>query len=396
MRPRLRASLFSGGARARDPCALERKEVEFVAPPEEPLELRCLLAARGRRLLLGLGLRRLLLGGRPLGDEADVVPHPILLVLAVVFFLGFGTSARAALIEQMLHREQIIARSGANSIETFMNLVGNSITIIAKGTPTPEDLDVFTEKWNDTPVVGIILTDASGEVIVNSNRTGELGTGVNLSDRDYFIWAKTAAEGQVYVSAPVISRLGTSKGKFIVLISSPVVENGEFKGVLAGAALLSDVPGYFLEPLKISPATRIYLLDDSGVILSSGVPQLIGVNYIDYLASNPFLGSVATVPTFKKALASKEEGKIDIALQDETNQKLTRYLIAYTPLLLNGDERHWLLAVATPAEDALVYMGPIYARQFVAIIVAFLAVLALGIRLAKVIAYREARQKLQK
>src|SRR3990167_8212107 len=92
MRPRLRASLFSGGARARDPCALERKEVEFVAPPEEPLELRCLLAARGRRLLLGLGLRRLLLGlglrrlllgGRPLGDEADVVPHPILLVLAV-------------------------------------------------------------------------------------------------------------------------------------------------------------------------------------------------------------------------------------------------------------------------------------------------------------------------
>ena len=320
----------------------------------------------------------------------------ILLVLAVVFFLGFGTSARAALIEQMLHREQIIARSGANSIETFMNLVGNSIKIIAKGTPTPEDLDVFTEKWNDTPVVGIILTDASGEVIVNSNRTGELGTGVNLSDRDYFIWAKTAAEGQVYVSAPVISRLGTSKGKFIVLVSSPVVENGEFKGVLAGAALLSDVPGYFLEPLKISPATRIYLLDDSGVILSSGVPQLIGVNYIDYLASNPFLGSVATVPTFKKALASKEEGKIDIALQDETNQKLTRYLIAYTPLLLNGDERHWLLAIATPAEDALVYMGPIYARQFVAIIVAFLAVLALGIRLAKVIAYREARQKLQK
>jgi hypothetical protein len=320
----------------------------------------------------------------------------ILLVLAVVFYLGFGTSARAALIEQMLHREQIVARSGSSSVGVYLNLVGNSLKILAKVAPTQEGLNIFTEKWNDTLVTGTILTDAKGKVIVNSTRPGEVSTEMDLSDRDYFIWAKTAAEGEVYLSNPFISRSGTSEEKYVVLISTPVLKNGEFNGVLAGAVLLSEIPEYFLDPLKISTATRIYLMDERGVILSSPISQLIGVNYIDYLNSNPFLGSLATVPTFKKALASREEGKIDIALQDETNGKLTRFLIAYSPIMINGDERHWLLAIATPAEDALVYMGPIYARQFVAIVAAFLAVLALGIRLAKVIAYKEARQKLQK
>ncbi|OGM17661.1 hypothetical protein A2V61_04060 [Candidatus Woesebacteria bacterium RBG_19FT_COMBO_47_8] len=320
----------------------------------------------------------------------------VLFSTSALIYLGFGTSARAALIEQMLHREQVIARSGAHSIESFLNLFGISLNVLSNTTLTQENLDSFVDDWKETSITGVILTDREGATLANSTRSGESGVGVDLSDRDYFIWAKTAKKGEIYVSSPMLSRIGTSKGEYIILIATPIIKNDKFQGVLAGSVLLSELTWDYLDPLRISEATRIYLIDQDGVVLSSRVTRLIGVNYIDYLNSNPFLGSKAAAPTLKKALESKEEGKIDIVLQNENNLKLTRYLIAYTPVETDSGTRHWILAVATPINDALVFMGPIYARQMVAVIVAFLAVLALGIRLAKVIAYREASQKSSK
>lgn len=320
----------------------------------------------------------------------------VFLALASIIYLGFGTSARATLIEQMLHREQVIARSGASSIEGFLTLFGRSITILEETSLTQAELDIFVNRWKDSPVTGVVLTDASGEIIVNSNRTKESGVGTNVSDRDYFIWSKTAKDGEVFISSPVISRVGTTKGKYIVLVATPVIRENKFQGVMAGSVLLPELSEYYLNSLKISEGTRIYLLDQDGVILASARQQLIGINYINYLNSEPFLGAKAAAPSLKRALEDKDEGKIDIVLQEETNKILTRYLIAYTPIKTDGEERHWVLAVATPVDDALIYMGPIFARQIVAMVLVFLAVLALGIRLAKVIAYREAKAKLQK
>lgn len=324
-----------------------------------------------------------------------------IIVLAGVIYLGFGSGAKAALIEQVLHREQVISRSGALAIESFLDLTGKSLLVLASE-PNVYSLEAdarnqvidFVETWMDTPLAAAILVDKEGIVKYDWNRLKKEEVGVSVADREYFAWAKTASKGEVRIFNPIISKLGATKERFIVPIATPLIgAQGNFNGAAVGVILLSELAKDYLDPLKISGNTRIYLLSEEGVILYSPIESLVGANYFDYLSQNPFLGSAVLVPILKERVVSEEEGKLDIVLLNEETKKLTRYLIAHSPIFLENKTVHWTLAVATPVDDALVFMGPIYTRQMIVFVVAFLFVLALGIRLAKIMAYRQAKEE---
>ena len=198
--------------------------------------------------------------------------------------------------------------------------------------------------------------------------------------------------GRVFVGAPVIEKFGTVKAKPLVPVATAVYEGDEFKGVLIATVVFSELTKTYLDPLKISQETRLYLIDSSGNMLYAPYEKFVGANYFDYLASVDFKGKEYAVEQLWKAVATPEEGKIDVFLPNEVTGKLERFLISHSPVNYQG-EKHWTLAVASPMNTALVFFPQFLTHQvgvlvfIVFVVVALSAIAILAIRLAQREAY---------
>src|SRR3989344_5607102 len=216
-----------------------------------------------------------------------------------IIFWNWGKKMEGSLKEQMLHREQIVARATAQSLESFFVLAGNSLTllsyrdaVVTPGEQTQEVLNSFVEEWGNTPLVSIALTDSDGLVVSSANRNSEVGdVGASLAERDYFKWAKDGAEkGQVFIGDLVMGKFGSVEGKPMVPVATAVFEEDEFKGVLIAPVLISELTRVYLEPLRISEDTSAHLGESNGLMLSSFYPEFIGKNIFEFVSSSPTKG----------------------------------------------------------------------------------------------------------
>lgn len=278
------------------------------------------------------------------------------IIFLVLFFLVYTVSlylvvckiTRDSIITSTLNREQIAVRSASNSIEIFLRLFGESLTLLSSTDLSQNRLEQFVDSWQSTPIAGVIVTDSAGKVIGNVNRLTVPDLGSDLSDRDYFIWARDTRKGHYFVSKPVISRLGASEGKYIVTVAVRIQNNDEFLGVLDAAIIIDELTTKYLKPALFSPESRFYLIDRSGTIIVSPWPQLVGVNYFDYLKTHPYKGSDKTLVALKQAATNPNEGNLQITLPNENKTGLTPFLVSHAPIFYNGNDNWWTLAIATP------------------------------------------------
>ena len=292
----------------------------------------------------------------------------ILVIVMTMFMLigavGYKITERRtkqSLVEQMLDREQVVSRAGARSMEKFLEDLANSLQVLSTDSQINGGavaaqlrLEKFITSWTDTPVQSVVLTDKQGVVISNANNLElPIQLGTELKDREHFQWAKEAGSNEVYLSKPVMARVGSIKGKYIIPVAASVRVGKEFKGMLSAPITIADLTKRYLDPLKISEETRIYFMNSDGVVLYSPLEKMIGVNYIEMLKERPFTGSEVAVEKFEEVLKKPENGELDISLRNEETGELTRYLIAYSPVFHNGE--HCILAVATPVKDAMVF-----------------------------------------
>lgn len=327
----------------------------------------------------------------------------LLVFLGVVIYLFLGKGARNALVEQMLHREQANVRAGASSMETFVELVGSTLIaisnrdeIITLGPQTDALLESAMFKWKDTPVTSIILTDKDGKVInaVYRGLPGEVG--ISIADREHFLWAKNAESSEFYVSAAIKSRL-RGENYYVVPVASPVIDKeGNFNGLLAFGVSIDQLTNDYMSHLKISDKTEIYITKHDGNFIYSSTEELLGENFFELIEEHPFLGSEIIIEKLKERLENVQEGKLEMAYPENvgTASPLKARLIAYSPVHIRN--REWILVVATPTEDALISITPIYFRQAVSVLIIFLAFLGFSVRFAKTYGYKEAMKELDK
>src|SRR3989339_562198 len=185
-------------------------------------------------------------------------------LFSIIFlFIFFNKNSRDLLVEQIQHRQQLSVRAGANSISTLLDTIGKSSVILADK-PDQKTLDVFTKMWSDTGISGLVVTDKNGIAIKNSNPQGIHDIGSDLSNRDYFNWALNAKDGTYKVFAPIVSKLGPTKGKYIITVSSPVFTNDQFNGVLTIAIPFSELIQKYIQNIKVLDSSRVYLFTSKG------------------------------------------------------------------------------------------------------------------------------------
>lgn len=320
------------------------------------------------------------------------------LVISSSAYVLFGRGAYGALVEQILHRQQVITRSGANSIESVFRIMGNSLVnlsgspdLLANDDSTQLVLDKFVSSWEQGFLEGVALADRNGIITYNSNLANIDNVGEDVSDRAYFSWARGVNKEGYQVFDPVISKLGITEGQFIIPIATPVYnQNGDFEGVLVGAVLVSEITKFFLEPLSISGESLAFVVSQDGTLVFSSSEDLVGTNYLEVIENSNFLGSVETAKIFRERIAQGTEGKLDILLPSRSDLSLTRFLIAYTPFEIRANKL--ILIMATPVEEALVYMFPFYLRGLIFVGILVIIFVFFAIRASKFFGYLEAVQ----
>lgn len=299
-----------------------------------------------------------------------LVPGFIIILLTAFFYFFLVWRVSSTLVEQVLFKAELAGKAGASSTKMFVENLGFQTSIFATRinivTPNPQDtplaLKNLVDGMSSTPMTGAILADSRGRVLYGHEKPGPFAGGEDISDREYFKWAESAKEGEIYIGSPIRSKLGFSKGRYIVPIASPIIKEGKFNGVFVTAFFVDELVNQYLNDLKITGNTRIYIIDNKGVIIASPRENLLGINYLDYLKSLNIEGGSTKSGILYSALTSEKAGAIDISLPDETkNRALTRFLIGYAPVKLRDSA--WVMAIAVPASDTLASLYPLQFRD---------------------------------
>jgi len=286
--------------------------------------------------------------------------------LGALFIFALGRVAKLSVAEQLLAREQVVARAQAANMASFFEVFGNSVGVFAQLTSVRtrnanlrSNMDSFVEQWRESGIIGgVVVTDRNGVVQYNSNILGTSDVGASLPDRDYFVWAKAGAkEREYFVGSPVVSRLGATKGQFIVPVASPIYQNGEFSGVVSASIKLYPLAQKYLELMKVSDATAEYLFDAKGVLIYSNS----GGD-----AANVDADELLSDREVKNALGATKEGKLLIGSR----------LVAYSPIMLGS--QNFLLVTSSPSKEVMGITTPIYIRLAIVLLLVYFTILLFG------------------
>lgn len=313
----------------------------------------------------------------------------LFLLFSVTFLsIFFNKISRDNLSEQIQHRQQLAVRSGAKSIGTFLRGVGRSLLVLSAD-PSQARLDRFIESWKDVGVAGVVSVDKSGRVIASSNRENRAEIGTVVIDRGYFKWAQIASKGDFFIDTPIVSKAGSTKGKYIVTVTAPVIDEvGRFDGAIVSAILVSDLIKFHLNDLKVLDSSKLYLVSSNGEIIYSDQDDLEGQNF-DQLFALDFLGKEKILEILHRELESVNESKIKIALPEGDNTfRLTPYLISAS--LVNLNDQLWKVVISVPEKDLNVFTFNFFSKEIIAIFVVVTLFILLTLKLSKNAGYDQA------
>lgn len=296
----------------------------------------------------------------------------LIVVLSASYYLVLGNGAVSTLEDQVMIRQQVVARAEAENIKLYFQKIGTSVAVLSRlssitkrNKVTEHDMDVYIEQRSaDGLIAGLILTDKNGVVQYNSNIINTRDVGTSVHDRDYFIWARDQGkDSEYFFSKPYISRIGASKGQQVIVVASPVYNKGEFDGVLAASVKLTPLVERFFGLLKSSSGTETLLIDNQGVLLySSKSPEAVGKQFSEYFSDNQDMRGL-----FKDVINTSKEGKV----------KINTHLVTYSRLTLGSQD--WLLLITLPVEEVKAIITPFYIRLLAIFVLTSFTILLFGV-----------------
>ncbi len=306
----------------------------------------------------------------------------LLVLISIVVVIPIATNQRATnnLVQATLARQTDLTKAAANNIEAFMTVTKNSVVLLSQnyelvteGDKRQALLEQYVKDRAQSPIVGVVITDEKGIVEANATRTQSSGVGVDLSDRDYFTWAKTASAGSVFISEPTISRLGASSGKEVLLFATPIFKNQQFQGALVISSTLEMFGNSYVQSIFQEPFV-VYMLDNSGTVLYA--PDIDpGTNYFDLLKQKPFFGSEFLASQLKLVYEADQSGGMQAILPLGEDSKLTRSLVSYAQISTPDNSQSWVLVVIAPESSIVSLTAPIYIQEITIIISIFFVIL---------------------
>jgi hypothetical protein len=286
----------------------------------------------------------------------------LFIIYSAIFYFAAIKKYQELYIDQKYREQAIAAESGSNSIHIFLELAKNSLLLLSRNPSVinedaqiQENLNKYVSDWGKTPVIAVARFDKDGIVRYYATSTEGIDPSLienySIEGTEFFDWAETAKEGDIYLGKPMMPKLKIPNLQFVLPISTPVYKNGEFDGILGIGIALPKLASTFLDPMHVSVNSRAYLIhSDSTVIASiSGDEGLVGLNYFKMLQDKPYPDSDKVEAALANALKDNNSGRLDVVLFSPPKKAYVRFLIAYSPVIF--DNQHWTIGLAVPFDD---------------------------------------------
>lgn len=332
----------------------------------------------------------------------------ILLAIWVVFLTGGAALfwVNSSLVEksnisQTQQHLAVLAKVGALSMEDVFSVYRANLLLLANEpeftnltlSEMRQDMNAMVEfsTLPITPQMGLLSADGMVLIIASKGniRTGE---GESRADRNYYLWAKTAKKGEVFLSEPMISKYGINKGLWVINMSTPIVSSaGDLRGVLFSSIRIDDLRTNYLGRLKVESPIAVYVIDKNANAVSSPFTSLIGLNVRDYAKEKKWSGYESYLAMVEKMTKSQEGGEVYVFMGSDN--KVVRWINAFAPVKVDGGLMS--VAVAIPYNQSLVLLGDYFRNKTFWLI--FLALVTLvaafswiaGLYIAKREGYKE-------
>src|SRR3989344_3523646 len=258
-------------------------------------------------------------------------------------------------------QEQVVARAGANRIESFFRRVETDLHIMSQAravgayerSQTGSLLEVAVDRYAGTPLVSFVRVNKDGQIVLSINRERiPINVGVDVNDRSYFLWAKEQTDaGGVFLSEPIIARAGPLEGQKILVVAVPSYRDGVFDGVMFASIGFDQLIDEYVKSLAVYEGVQTILLDREGNILSGVFAQDdVGHNARDIIASD-YPDKQKLYEGYLDEILSGVNSWVEVDLQFTQEGKSGRWIVGFAPMSFG--ERMWSVVVLVSHDEAL-------------------------------------------
>ena len=295
----------------------------------------------------------------------------IFVTVGVVLFGIDSKSAEQAVTKATQYKLLVMARASARSTERMLAMFKLELTVLERKEEIKNQNIVGTRNLLtnvlttvNLPIVHQLgLVSKDGTLLVIANKEGKItGQGDSLVDRKYFQWAKTAKEGEFFLSEPIIGRAGSNKDKWVVVLITPIIDkSGNFNGGLFASIRLEDLTTGYIDVLKVTPTTVGYVINENGIVLSGQPEDWVGSIIKEYAQKEKWKRYETYINVIDQ-IAKKEEGVGDYYFAG-VDKKVERWITGYAPAQVDGDTI--MIIIAVPFEWTLGLIADFYKNQII-------------------------------
>lgn len=227
---------------------------------------------------------------------------------------------------------------------------------IASADPIVQDvtIDYDTRAKQVQAISSIINAQYYG---ITDSKGINIKTKKDVSNMDYFNYAKDKRES--YISSPIVFEENNTKSS-VIMVSSPIINNGTFEGIVFFTINGKDISDYVSE-LKYGETSIAGLLNSEGIIIAHQ-------NYDLVLQQYSAVEQSKQDSKLKKLAALQEE-----QIQGKTDYKSYYYNgfknVAYTPI---DNSNGWTLNISISSWEL---MSPIIISSIISAIIGIIAVI---------------------
>ncbi|MFC1711414.1 cache domain-containing protein [Patescibacteria group bacterium] len=290
------------------------------------------------------------------------------LLISGHFFYKINSNVEEAVAEVVKSKERSSSKSGSLALVDFFIERKTEIILLSeleavKKLDEEEGIKALRlvlehlEKKGG-PLSGLIRTDENGILVWGVNKRGDKESlGLDISDREYFSWAKSQKyPGRIYISDPLIARGGMNEGKLIVTIVTPVFDDNEFDGLLLLSFPLKDLITRYIEQVAVLSSSKAYILNSNGDIIGASEDAGVGSNVFEFLKSKGKKEGDECWDLYKLATSGGEGASIHCFPLIEEEGKI-RMITAFSPVEI--DESKWSLIISSPYDYVKKLMSPL-------------------------------------
>ena len=254
-----------------------------------------------------------------------------LFVIALGVLAGLNYWQSQKMLTQDVENElAIVAQTNGEAVGLWLEVHKTEMEMISRspimtGGNRETMVSYISSEMNSNKLYeNIFWTDVQGNYL---DTHGVAGNSVN---RPYFA---DAIAGKTFISDPILSPVS---GKLVVVIATPIKNNGHIVGILAGAINIEDV-GKRVVDIKVNQTGYAYVLRKDGTIIAHPNKELVNKANVnnDPKASPTLKAVVEKMLKGEKGIASYQYGDME------------KYL-AYAPIAGTS----WSLGVNVPVSEA--------------------------------------------